>query len=350
ALLRPFYGDGIMFLINAVGCLSYLTGLYLMRLAPPERAERGHANGIRGILAEIGEGVAYVRGHVGIGPMFFLLTVGAIWVRPLQDLLPGFADEVFHAGSSGLGWLTAGMGVGAMFSAMAVAMYGRTGGLTLIMMMAFLVNMIATLGFVATSSLWFAILMGAVWGATLTLMTTAAQAVVQSAVDNSLRARVMSIYSMIYRGAPFVGALVIGAAADVIGLQPAFAIATLICVPAWLLIMVRRRSMTLALEGQASDLDRQLTSAARGFAAMQYERLADLRACVRRVSVKAAVEPAAKRLRSMGRRTQATLGEARIGERVSGALQRCRLGLAELRSRVRESRRPGKDVGEHSKR
>jgi MFS family permease len=264
---------GYTFAANSVGCMFYLVGLFMMRLELPDRKGHAHAN----MLGDIKEGLAYVRGHPGIGPLFLLMAVGAVWIRPLQDLLPGFADQVFQAGPAGLGLLTAAMGVGATAAAAMVAAYARTTGLTLAVLLAFLVNVLATLLFAATGYLWLAMVFGVAWGATLTMMSTGTQALVQSAVDNSIRARVMSLYTMIYRGAPFVGAMVIGWAADRIGLQLAFFFAALLCILPWMNAFARRGTMTLALEGRGNDYDQRLMAASKAWAGMGRERLVDLR-------------------------------------------------------------------------
>jgi MFS family permease len=283
-VLIEFVGVGYAIAANSVGCAFYLLGLYAMRLDFPDRKGHGHA----GMLKDIAEGLAYVRGHAGIGPLFLLMTIGAIWIRPLQDLLPGFADQVFQAGPSGLGILTAAMGVGATIAAAFVAMYARTTGLVLFVMLAFLANILATWAFVATSFLWIAVLFAALWGGTLTMMSTGTQALVQSAVDNSIRARVMSLYTMIYRGAPFLGAIVIGWAADRIGLQLAFAIAALLCVLPWLNAIRKRTVMTIALEGRGNDLDERLMAKSKALAGLAHEQLVDLRLCAKPIAGKVA--------------------------------------------------------------
>lgn len=308
-IVIELWGVGYTMAANSIGCAFYLAGLQAMRLELPERKGHGHA----GMLADIAEGLAYVRGHAGIGPLFLLMTVGAIWVRPLQDLLPGFAAQVFQSGPSGLGWLTAGMGVGATIAAALVAMYGRTTGLTVMVLLAFLVNLAATLCFVASGYLWVAVLVGAVWGGSLTMMSTGTQALVQSSVDNSIRARVMSLYTMIYRGAPFIGAIVIGWAADRIGLQLAFAIALLLCVGPWLMTVRRRSTMTLALEGRGNDLDDRLLAASRNWAGLRYEQLVDLR-------LRAA--PIAQHLRDRSKRLATRARHIRLGDRLQSLLQR----------------------------
>jgi MFS family permease len=276
SVIIAFSGVWPTFAVNVVGCACYLAGLYGVRLPPVER----HARSDRGIGSEIVEGLRYVRGHAGMGPLFLLMAVSAVLLRPMQDLLPGFAGQVFESGASGLGWLTASMGIGATVSAVLIAAHGRVVGLTLAVMLAFMVNVLATLGFVATRSLWIALVFGVAWGATLTMTSTATQALLQSAVDNALRGRVMALYTMIYRGAPFIGSLLIGTLADGIGLRLAFACAALICIAPWLKALAGRDAITTALEGSSNDLDQQLLSTARSWAGLQYERWIDLRALI----------------------------------------------------------------------
>ena len=267
------YGAGLTFAVNAFGILFYLAGLYAMRINFSERTAHGHGK----MLSDIAEGIGYVRRHPGIGPLFLLMTIGAIWVRPLQDLLPGFADRIFEAGPTGLGWLTAGMGVGATIAAGGIAFYGRTHGLTLTVLIAFAVNLVATVLFCATQWLWLAVIVAALWGGTLTLMSTGTQALVQSSVENSKRARVMSLYTMIYRGVPALGAIVIGWFADRVGLQIAFIFAALLCIPAWLVVVRKRASMTLALEGGTNNLDARLLAASKALAEAGYERMVEIK-------------------------------------------------------------------------
>ena len=237
-------GVGFTFVANAAGVVCYILGLCLMRIAYPDRTGAPRA----GMLADIAEGVRYVARHPGIGPLFALMIVGSVCTRPLGDLLPGFADQVFQAGPQGLGWLTAGMGIGAAVGAVLIAMYARVDGLTRVVILAFLANTAATVMFAAAGWLWLAIVLGALWGTTLTLLSTGTQALVQSAVENRIRARVMSLYTMTYRGAPFLGAMLIGWAADRVGVGNAFIAAALVCVLPWAMMFVRRAAVTEALE------------------------------------------------------------------------------------------------------
>ena len=206
----------------------------------------------RNILRDVGESFSYVRNHAGIGPILFFMTLISVFIRPVQDMLPGFAGAVFDSGAVGLAWLTSGMGVGATMSATWIALRGRVSGLTSMVLFGFLGLSLSTLGLVATNYLWVAIIFAVFSGFSLNAMSTGTQALVQYAVDDSKRGRVMGLYTLIYRGTPALGALGTGLLAESLGLRLTFAVAGGICLVMWFSTLSRRSTMTAALEAEHS--------------------------------------------------------------------------------------------------
>lgn len=243
-LVIAFAGVGTTFVANAIGCVIFLAVLFLMDLAPPVRDKRGR----RSVLADVGESIAYVRGHKGIGPVLAIMAVVSILFRPVQDMLPGFAGDVFGSGAVGLAWLASAMGVGATVSAVWIALRGRVGGLTMAVMAGFLVLSAATLGLVATPILWIAVIFSVLSGFALNTMSTGTQALVQYAVEDSFRGRVMGLYTLIYRGTPAIGALALGAVAEFAGLRATFAVVAVVGILIWVPTLPGLGSMRRALE------------------------------------------------------------------------------------------------------
>ncbi len=242
-----FAGIGGAFLANVFGAMVFLSAMFLMDLEPPVRDARGRRN----ILSDIGESFSYVRGHAGIGPLFLIMTAASILFRPVQDMLPGFAGDVFGSDALGLAWLTSAMGVGATFAAFWIALRGRAAGLTMMVVGGFLALVLVTLGFVATPELWIAMIFAMFSGFALNAMSTGTQALVQLAVEDSFRGRVMGVYTLIYRGSPAIGALALGAIAEYIGLRITFAGTAVIGLAIGVAILPRLRSMRAALERES---------------------------------------------------------------------------------------------------
>jgi MFS family permease len=63
-------------------------------------------------------------------------------------------------------------------------------------------------------------------GAGITVIGTAIQSLMQNSVEGVMRGRVMSLYGVLFRGGPALGALMMGGLAEVVGLRVTFAVAT----------------------------------------------------------------------------------------------------------------------------
>ena len=244
ALTIPFWGVLGTFVAHAIGTFIFASMMHMM--TQPERVGTHHRS--RNLLRDVGESITYVRTHAGIWPLMIMLTVASVFVRPLQDMLPAFSGQIYGAGASGLAWLTSAMGVGAMVSALWIAIHGRTSGLTNMCFIGGALSGLSLVGLVSTTTLWIGLGFAALSGYALNTLSTSVQALVQSAVDDSLRGRVMSLYTLIFRGLPAVGALGFGVMAEFVGLRWTFAAAGVACLVAGLLVAPKRRTMINALE------------------------------------------------------------------------------------------------------
>ncbi|MDF2114586.1 MFS transporter [Roseiarcaceae bacterium H3SJ34-1] len=225
AFIIPAYGVQGTFFSHVLGSTLCLTTFLMLRLKPPDRSQsRG-----RNLFAQVADSLSYAAGHGGLRPMLLLLAFTSTFVRPLQDMLPGFAGDVFHGGPRELAWLSSSVGIGAMAGAIYIAMRGSLAGLTRVTMVGYCGTGLAALGFVATNNLWIGVLCCAGIGFFLNVMSTSIQSLMQFAAEDSMRGRVMSLYLLIYRGMPAVGAVIIGFLASTFSLRIAGGVAAGIC-------------------------------------------------------------------------------------------------------------------------
>lgn len=245
ALVISTWGVGAALLAHVVGVAFFIVQVMRMRVVPPIRP-RSSSN----LLQDVTDGLAYIARHRGILPLFVLMTVASVAARPLQDFLPGFNGLVFAGGATGLAWLTAGMGVGAMIGATWIAMRGHTRGMVYLVVLCAMGLALSMIGFVSTRSLLMATVFGGFSGFTLTVMATGISALVQLAVADDVRGRVMSLFAMIYRGVPAIGAFAIGVGAEVVGLRTTFAIAAMVCVIAWVVLARMYERVDVAIQAR----------------------------------------------------------------------------------------------------
>ena len=173
--------------------------------------------------------------------------------RPLGELLPGFADEVFARGPQGLGWLLTAMGVGGLLGAIWLTGRAPGKGLTNVVLSTTLVMGLALPAFALVENFSMALGFLVILGFMLVVSGTGTQALMQMAVASAFRGRVMSLYSVVFRGMPAIGAIVLGLVAEVLGLGLAVAGAGVICVLAWAAALPRRGTLQAALEAPPED-------------------------------------------------------------------------------------------------
>jgi len=245
AALIAVVGIAGAFLAN---CLTYVVFLVcLMKIRLVRNESRGRTGGM---LAQTLEGIRYAAKHPGIGPMLVVLTALAISVKPFLDLLPGLADNVFNSGVNGFAQLAAAGGTGAVLCAIWFALRGRIEGLTLITLSALIVGPLGIVLMCISDMFWLGLIGSFIAGSSITLTGTGVQTLMQHSVDGAIRGRVLSLYGMLHRGVPALGALLMGIMGDQIGLQATLIGGALIfCVPVFVWVFLRWRQLRLALEG-----------------------------------------------------------------------------------------------------
>lgn len=248
-LMIKFFGIGVAVSFTVVADFIFVASLYFVSLIGD--AKKTEHRPAREIPAEIMEGFRYARNHPGIGPLLFILAFTSIFGRPFIDLFPGFADEIFGRGSDGLAWLTSALGVGALFGSILMAQREGVEGLTRLLIAAILIISVAVLGFTATDIFWVALLCTVVAGFAVTAIGVSEQTLLQSSVDSAMRGRVLSLYTLIARGCPSFGALLMGYLASWGGLQLPVAGGALLCIGLWGWARARQARLAGALEVSA---------------------------------------------------------------------------------------------------
>ena len=239
-------GPGWAILAKAATVLIFLFTITLIRLPPaPARAKDV------GMLREIAEGFSYVFRHEAIRSLLLLLVIGAVFARPFAELLPGFADAVFERGAGGLALLTSAIGLGAMAGGIWLGQRGRLTGQTRITVWNTLVLSLSLLMFTATGWFWLGMVSLAVAGFGMVVGGVTTQSLIQVATDPAVLGRVLSIYGLSFRAGPALGALIMGAASEALGLRLPVAAGAVICLLAWYWAHRRRHAIERALEAPA---------------------------------------------------------------------------------------------------
>jgi len=243
---------GWAFIVNAFSYLCLLAAMSVIRARNPSIGrDDGVPGARRGLIADIAEGMRYAARDPGLGPILLLHLVAAVSVRPIVELLPGFADRVFGGGAETLALMTSVIGAGAIAGGLVLAGRRRQGGLVPVVLAASVLVALSVLAVALSGSLWIAFPALGLYGASMVAAGVGTQTIVQLAVAPAMRGRVLSLHGIIFRGGPAIGALAMGAAGDAVGLRPPVIVGCAVALTMIAALWVRRHDIASAVDRES---------------------------------------------------------------------------------------------------
>ena len=215
-------------------CMMFCAGIAVWCIRTPDKNKDKKAQKKPKAWTSIKEGWSFIIKNpvllsVMTIDMFAVLFGGAV------AMLPAFAEEILHIGSEGLGLLRAAPALGAVITALTLALYPLQtikGKHLLLVVTGFGVCMI---GFGFSTSFWVAMIFLALSGAFDSVSMVIRGTLMQFLTPEDMRGRVSSVNSMFIISSNEIGAFESGVAAKFLGLVPSIVfggVGTLIVVAA----------------------------------------------------------------------------------------------------------------------
>jgi MFS family permease len=224
-LLIAATNEGWCFLIDGISYIAVIASLLMMRI---EHEQAQHAGAT--MPEQLRQGWVYVSGSVPIRSILLLFSVLSLMGWPFMVLMPVFAAQVLHGGPHTLGFLMGAVGVGSLASALSLVLRKSVRGLLKMIPIAASVFGVGLISFGLSKNLWLSLPMMLVTGFGMMQGLTASNTILQTLVDEEMRGRVMSYYTMAFVGmAPF-GSLLAGALAHAIGAPRTVMVSGVACI------------------------------------------------------------------------------------------------------------------------
>jgi MFS family permease len=211
-ILGPTLGGYAMALVGVAGNfflngVSFLAVLWaLTRIKYPEQ-EPSH---YPGLFSSLREGFAYVRGNSQLRVLVWMTAWASFFGIPFLTFIPYFARIELHVGETGLGWLMAASGLGAVLGAVTVAALGKVRHRGAVVTFGGVVFFSAIIGFCYSHSFGLSQCLLLIEGYSGILMISSFNVAIQHLASDQMRGRVMSIYATGFLGLPPLGSLLAG--------------------------------------------------------------------------------------------------------------------------------------------
>jgi MFS family permease len=223
-LVVAAFGEGWCFLLDGISYLAVIASLLLMHIRPS-----GMLGSKATMFEQMREGWEYVSTFRPIRTILLLFSLISLMGYSWSVLLPLFAARVLHGGATTLGWLSGAAGIGALTSALSLAVRKSVVGLTSMIQVAAAMLGVALILFGLSHTLWLSLVLMVFVGFGMLQTASVSNTIIQSLVPEDKRARAMSYYTMAFFGSAPFGSLLAGALADRIGAPHTVILTGLFC-------------------------------------------------------------------------------------------------------------------------
>jgi MFS family permease len=205
------------FFLNGLSFLAVIVALTQIRYPARDVPLEGH------LWDKLKQGFVYVFTHSHMAPLIVMTAIASLFAIPYLVFVPYFARDVLNSGEPGLGLLMACSGAGAFCGAVTIAWVTRIRRRGVFLMRSGAGFFVAIILFTFSRNFWLSGLMLGIAGYCMVIMVATINALLQHLAEESMRGRVMSIYSTAFLGLPPIGSLIAGSLTRV--MTPAHAIA-----------------------------------------------------------------------------------------------------------------------------
>ncbi len=225
-LLAAHVSIGAAFLGNAALSLAAVVTLLLVRLPrrqPAPGEEESHGGGLASVWANMREGFAYVKSHPTVRNLVILVGAFGTFAFSFNVLIPVFVRFTLlpHATSAeqvkAFGFMETVRGVGALAGALTVAFLGTPRRQRNMLIVGSLLSTVVLVVFALARSMWVAYATMTIVSYGFVLCFATSNTLMQLNVPDTLRGRVMSIYTLMFIGTMPFGSLFAGWLAKFIG-------------------------------------------------------------------------------------------------------------------------------------
>ena len=207
------WGLGFAYIANAVTYIPVILSLLIIRTIrqrpQPEKNQK--------YLAQLAEGLRYTRDHPTIRQVILIAGISIFFGRGVLELMPAFAALIFEGGSGALAALMAAAGAGAILTSLIFSVIRLHSHLHLAVLVGALGTAVSIFLFALASSIASGIAAIAMLGFFSSMVSIGSQSEVQISVDDRLRGRVLSLWTLVVIGGPAIGSIVAGWLAHEIG-------------------------------------------------------------------------------------------------------------------------------------
>ncbi|TCN68436.1 MFS transporter [Acetobacteroides hydrogenigenes] len=220
------FGEGVCFLVNSLSFLAIIIALLSIRIKTTQVLKQNFSP--KAITDELMNGIRYAQSNAGFRQIFLIVFLSSLLCLPFQNLMPAFAKDVFSGDSKTLGLLSGAFGLGALIGAVVLGQISTPLKLVRLIGIAGILLSGGIIIFSSSSMISIAYIALAIAGFGMISQFASSNTIIQVYSKSEFRGRMVSLYNVSFLGLTPIGSLLLGFAAQHIGLQLTIIISSVI--------------------------------------------------------------------------------------------------------------------------
>lgn len=214
------FNESLCFVLNS---FSYFASIYTLLSIRSEKVDPSKR------VSSVRDGLDYIVQTPMVRWLILCVAMTSIGVSPFMTFMPVYAKVVFHGGPDLLGILLGSSGLGAFAASLYLANKKSTVNLKYVIPISCIGGGFSALFFSYNVLLSLALPLLLISGASFITVVTSCNILLQEVVPQTLRGKVMALYTMSFIGMLPIGGLIYGGIAEHLGsVKPVFIIAGVI--------------------------------------------------------------------------------------------------------------------------
>lgn len=234
-VLIGWFGTSSAFIAQS---LALLLAFFFVLGVPSPESRRIVPTGGKAVF----EGVSLIAKRPDLRGLFLLACIPAFFAFPYLSFLNVFARDILEIGASGLGFLMAASGAGALTGSLLLASKTTMTGMGRVLIIGTLIYGLAIVCMAYSSTVWLTLPLLFCGGLLGSVFMSGNNALVQMQINDRVRGRVMSAY-LLNMGLTPLGALPMGYIGGRIGISHAVAIGATLCIILSGIVGLRNRTL-----------------------------------------------------------------------------------------------------------
>lgn len=217
------FGEGICFIVNVISYIPIIIFIFWVK-TQKQIIKRSSS-----VLTHLKEGLEYAWNNKPVRALLLMVGIFSFFGASLSTLMPIFSDQILNSGPQGLGILNAVAGGGAVCGGIFLASRRQVIGIKKLIAISAITCSLCLGAFAISKVFVFSCLALIISGFGFILIFAGSNTLLQAMSPDSLRGRVVSLFSCMLMGMYPLGSLSIGFLAQQLGVSSAVLLGASIC-------------------------------------------------------------------------------------------------------------------------